>query len=364
MNRGKTFLNQLFIGLTMFGTLVGAGFASGKEIWFYFARFGNIAYFMIILTGLLFFLLSYVFFSFGKKYQIQTVQDCNSVILGRFAIISEMVLIFSNLILLASMFAGADSLFNIIIPNMPYRLAGVITSLITFVVVCFGFKGITKTNMLIVPLLLLVVFVVLVAGLAGGGSAIMAQPLGFSSFFKSMFYALLFVGSNMFFSGFIFSRMGKDYSKKEILGGSLIGSVFLTLGLLGITMALFASPSLVNSDMPIVAISASINTTFGYAVLAIVWLGLITTAFALLYTISNWLKAYFGKTILTTLLATIIAFFMSGIGFSSFIEIVYPMMGVLGFVFVLLIKISEKRSKNIKNFKKEAKKRQISDKIV
>lgn len=337
----------------MFGTLVGAGFASGKEIWYYFGQFGNIAYLMILLTGLLFLGASYLFFKFGRDFQIKTVQECNTALFGKFSAISEIVLVFSNLVLLASMFAGADSLFGIIVPNLPYRIAGVVTAVLTFVVVCFGFKGITKTNMLIVPMLLLVVFVVLVSGFATGGSVKYSTNLQTLEIFKSLGFALLFVGSNMFFSGFIFARMGKDYSNKEILGGSIFGTVFLILGMLGITMALFANPTMTSSDMPIVAISASLNSVFGFVVLGIVWLGLITTAFALLYTISNWLKAYFGKSNLVTLLATILALLMSGIGFSSFVQIVYPLMGIFGFVYVISVFVCLKRAKKGKNITKK-----------
>lgn len=349
MSKIKTFLNQLFIGFAMFGTLVGAGFASGKEVWVYFAQFGNSAYIVIFLTGLMFFGASYLFFKLGKNFQISTVQNCNSVLLGKFASVGEIILVFSNLVLLASMFAGADSLFGIFLPDLPYRFPAVITGIIVFVVVCFGFKKVAKCNVLVVPLLLLVVTVVLIVSLVGGNAVFNGNEMSFGSFFSGLFYAVLFVGSNMFLSGFIFSKLGKDYSDKEILGGSLIGSIFLTLSLVGMTMVLFSNPTLVNSDMPVVSIALSINNVFAYMVLLIVWFGLLTTSFALLYTVSNWLKTYFGSTVIVTLLASIVALLMSGIGFSYFVQFVYPAMGVFGLVYIILAVIAMKKSKSSKN---------------
>ena len=351
----KTLSKQILIGLMMFGTLVGAGFASGKEIWFYFAQFGNISFLMIALTGVLFFFFSLVFFKLGRKFQIDTVQKCNQIIFKRFAVVGEVVLVLSNLILLSSMFAGADSLFNLILPNLPYRLAAVLTSIITFFVVLFGLKGITRANVLIVPLLLAVVFVVLVSSFTSGETFWANFHLE-ASVLNAMLSALLFVSSNMFFSGFILAKMGKDLSSKEIVGGSFFGSLFLVISMIGITMAIYLNPSVIDSDMPIVAIASELNNVFAICVLIIVWLGLVTTAFALLYTISNWLKSYFGKSTLATFVATFIALCLSGFGFSSFVEVVYPIMGAFGFIYVILSLIALKKVNKGKNTQKEKQK--------
>ena len=334
----------------MFGTLVGVGFASGKEIWFYFARFGNIAFFMILLTGILFCFISYLFFSFGKRFQIESVQQWNRLIFGKFSIVGEGVLVLSNLVLLASMFAGADSLFAIIIPDIPYRLASIITGLITFAVVCLGFNGIKKANAIITPLLLIVVTIIVVVTFASGGSPFSTQAFTAENGVWGLIYSLLFVSSNMFFSGFIFARMGKEYSSKEVLGGSIIGSSFLVLSLLGITFTLFANPTLISSDMPLVTIAYSLNNFFAYFILIIVWLGLLTTAFTLLYTVTNWLRTFFGKSIFAILLSTIIALVMSGVGFSSFVQYVYPANGILGVIFIIMVAVVQ--IKNNKLLKK------------
>ena len=49
----KTSVKQsLLVGAVMFGSIVGAGFASGKEVWFYFAQFGWVCFPLIALAGL------------------------------------------------------------------------------------------------------------------------------------------------------------------------------------------------------------------------------------------------------------------------------------------------------------------------
>ncbi len=331
---GRTFANQVFIASVMFGTVVGAGFASGKEIWYYFAKFGDMAYPMIGLAGIMFFLVGYLFLSFGKKFGVVTVQDSNRALFGKFAIIGEMLLIFCNLILLASMFAGANSLFEIVVPGLGYRVASVVTALLALLVAMFGFKSVAKVNVVVVPLLLCVVAVVFFAGLSGGGVIATTGFGGLQNAVESLVFCVLFVSSNMFFAGFIFARLGREANRTEALGGSLIGAILLTLCLLGTTIAIFMNPETMSSDMPLVEIATSLSPGFSYFVLVVVWLGLATTSFALVYTISNWLATYFGSTFMATLTTVAVALLVSGLGFASIVTYLYPVLGLLGLVFI------------------------------
>lgn len=341
----KSFFNSIFVGVTIFGTLVGAGFASGKEIWFYFARFGGAGFFGAFLMCFLFFFACILCFSFGKKFAISSVQDATSHAFKKLSPVVEIFLVLSNLVMLSSMFAGADSLFGIVMPNLPYRLAGVVSALVCTVVVCFGFGGITKTNALVVPLLLAMILLVLGFS-AFDGNIFLLPSSNFGDFEGAGIYGLLFLGSNIFFAGFVFAKMGSKYQKNEIVWGSFLGCVMLALSLLLVLILLFSNQELASSDMPIVAIALKSSFPLSVLVLCVIWLGLLTTSFAMLYTISNWLKTYFGNQIFMTFLTSIIALLMSGIGFSLFVQVVYPILGVFGFVFMLFVFVALKRSNN------------------
>ena len=53
----------------LFGTIVGSGFSSGKEILVFFSRFGELSYLYIVIACVLFFLLFYL--SGGKQHTIR-----------------------------------------------------------------------------------------------------------------------------------------------------------------------------------------------------------------------------------------------------------------------------------------------------
>lgn len=345
MNK-TNFLNMAFVGLQLFGTLVGAGFASGKEIWVYFARFGNFSFVSVILVCVLFFFSCFLFFSFGKNFSISSVQQCTNLAFGKGALVCELLLVLSNLVLLSSMFAGADSLFEIVVPNFPYHLAGVVSAIITLVVVCFGFRGITKTNVFIVPLLILMIVCVLIASSAHGNTLTFFSGFNSQKTGMGLLYGLLFLGSNMFFSGFVFARMGKEFKKCEILGGTILGCFLLLVALVLVLVLLFSHPTAITSNMPVVEIALSLNLWLAIFSLVVIWLGLITTAFALLYTISNWLKTYFGNPVLMTALASVVSLLLSGLGFNLFVKYIYPFMGIFGFVFMFFVLLAKIRAKN------------------
>ena len=344
----KIFLNQLLIASVLFGTLVGAGFASGKETWYYFASFGTFGYFSILLAGVIFFLCALLFLNFGKKMGINSVQHMNKIMFGKFAIIGEMVMVLSNIILLASMFAGANSLFQIIVTSTSFRLASVITAIIALVIVWFGFGGITKANVIIVPLILSVLIVCLFAGSTHITSYDAVSNFSIINIVESVVFAILFIASNMFFAGFIFARLGKDFSKSEIIGGSFFGALFLTASLALMSVVLFLNPEYCSSDMPLVAISNSLGQGFSIFTLIVVWVGLITTAIALLYTISNWLKNYFGSVVLASITTSAVAMLLSGFGFSNFIAYVYPIFGIIGIVYIVVVaRVSMKKENEV-----------------
>lgn len=348
----KSFLNQLKIGFVFFGTMVGAGFASGKETWVYFANFGVIGYVSIFIACLLFLVCGILFLNFGKKYHIISVQQMNEMLFKKFSIIAEIVMGLCNLILLASMLAGANSLFGLFVDSGIFRVASVVTAVVALFVVWFGFRGLTKANIVVVPLLLCVLLGCLFFNFGNFEHYSIAKNFEFFNVFKCFLYCILFVSSNMFFAGFIFSKLGVNHSNKEIVLGCFIGSALLLISLCLMSVVLFLNPQSHQSNMPLVFIAYNLNSAFSIFTFVVVWVGLVSTAIALLYTITNWLKTYLGNVYISSILATVVAMFLSGIGFSGFIVYIYPFLGVLGVVYVCFVCIFVVKKENCKQRRK------------
>ncbi len=343
MRQKGLFLDSLLIGAVMFGSIVGAGFASGKEVWFYFARFGPICFPLIILASLLLFYLGYKCLEFGKRNGIESVQSLNSTLFGKYAKTGEIIFIISNVILLSAMFAGANSLFDIVLETTTYRFVSVITALIAVLVSWLSFEKMVKVNVLVVPFLVLVVLGCFAFCLCNSSDFIVPFSSGAESLLLSTFLCILYVCSNLYFAGFIFARLGKNYSKKANFYGSIIGASFLCLCLLCMVISIYLNPYSSMSEMPLVFIANSVGHSFGVITLLVVWLGILTTAVSLIYTISAYLNKYKIPFKIATLFAGILGLIISGLGFGTIVSCCYPVMGIFGVIFMLRLLFLERK---------------------
>ncbi len=344
MTQKKSVFGQsLVVGAVMFGSVVGAGFASGKEVWFYFAQFGWVCFPLILLAGFLLFALGYRFLEFGKRNGIESVQQMNQKLFGKCGKVGEIIFIISNIILLSAMFAGANSLFDIVLDTSLYRYASVFTAIIAILVSWMGFQKMVKVNLLVVPFL--VVVIAIAFGFCLSNSNGFAVPLvdGTDRLFSAVFFCVLYVCSNLYFAGFIFARLGREHSSRANLWGALLGAIFMVICLVGMVISIYLNPYSSMSDMPLVYISKSVSHTFGTATLLVVWLGILTTAVSLIYTISIWLKKYIKSYKISTVLVSILCLLISGLGFGVIVSYCYPVMGVFGILFMLRMVFYERK---------------------
>lgn len=349
---GKSIKQAVLVGAVMFGSIVGAGFASGKEVWFYFAQFGWACFPLIALAGVLLFLLGYTFLEFGKKYGIKSVQQMNTQLFGKFGIIGEIIFIFGNFILLSAMFAGANSLFDIVFSQDLYRFASVFTAIIAVVISWLGFEKMVKVNLAVVPAMVLIIAVAFVYCLIDSSGFIVPMVNGTERIISAIFFCILYVCSNLFFAGFIFARLGTQHSKKINLAGSAIGAGFMVLCLVGMVISIYLNPYSSMSDMPLVYIAGSAGHVFGIITLIVVWIGIATTAVSLVYTISIWLEKYFHSFKLCSIVVCIICLIISGLGFGAIVSYCYPVLGVVGVLFIIRMVYVSHKSKFNKNNKK------------
>ena len=270
-------------GCMIFATIIGAGFASGKEVWYYFARYGHVSYPMVLLMGLLFFVLCFLCLQFGKKFEITAVKQMNKVLFNKFSFFAELILCFSNFILLSTMFAGADSLFFESFGQNFYRFGGIITAIVSIIVVWLGFRRLIKINLVIVPGMIVVVLIILFNCLIQNQTFEIAQSTIHHNLLYAILNSLSFIASNLFFAGFIIAKLGKSGGTKPNLIASFFGTFFMIACIFGMLTILYCNPGSFAYDMPLVHIAGSQNIALGVVARVVVWLGIVTTAISLLY---------------------------------------------------------------------------------
>ena len=88
------------------GTLVGAGFASGKEIFLFFAQYGFFGVFSLIISSIIFFVIIYKTLLISVTYNIINFSDFLNLLLGKnnfkkyYLLIINIFLLFSFIIMI------------------------------------------------------------------------------------------------------------------------------------------------------------------------------------------------------------------------------------------------------------------------
>ena len=332
MLKNKTIL----IAAMLFGSVVGAGFASGKEIFFYFGRFGNFAFIFAFLAVALFGVFCYVFLMLGKKFALNTLQQTSNVLFGKLASLAELVLVCGNLVLLSSMLAGSNSLFNLALPTLPIHVASILTGLCSLFIVFKGFKWLVRINELLAPAILFVIFLLLILTVSAGFKFMPPPPqtslLGALSPIVS---SILFVCGNIFFVGFVIAKYGQNCTKKQALCGSVLAGTLLLICIIIELIILFLAPQSTTSDMPLMYVATLAGTFPKVITLIVIATSILATASIMHYTITDYLQTFIKNKLLAALIVLIAAFILSLLGFSNIITYVYPILGALGVILCL-----------------------------
>ncbi|MGN1201357.1 MAG: hypothetical protein ACI4R8_03785 [Candidatus Caccovivens sp.] len=305
----------------IFGTVVGSGFSSGKEIMVFFARFGPMSYFYILMAGLLFFFIFYFFLIYGKKVSDNLDKSkWLSYLSG-----------FMSLVFCSSMFAGIKSLFGYF-PDWIYYLL-----MISLVVICVfvtfrGIRGLERINLILMPVTSVIFLAVLFFGMS-----IKSNFACQANSWAGILYCPLYVVLNTSTSGFVIAKAGDNLSKKQTVLVSLFSTFLLVLFLMLGNFVLQQNSESFLSDMPFLYIASNNPVVFCLAFVVIL-VGCFTTLISLMFTLKNAFKPTLKSDKISTLLAVFLPLFISGLGFSQIVSFLYPICSVLG-VLILLFSI-------------------------
>ena len=317
------------VGLIL-GCFMGAGFVSGREVACYFSQFGNVSYISCVLCGLLFFLLTMLFFAISKK--VKSTGEFVSVYFRKNSRLIEWLFAICILILTGSMLAGTFSLAKSL--NYNQFLIVLITILLVYFVVTNNIKGLSIVNTILVPFLILI----LMLTIKGGKTEINSC----NNVLVSLLSGATYVFVNIVSLGLLIIEIGHRYSSRERFFISLICSIIITILLLGINYSIISN-GLCNNVMPNLVLSNS-NKILNIAMQICIYLGLFTTLISNVFLLSRFIFKYVSNRYLSTIIALILGLLISFFGFDNLVGYIYIFIGIVG---VLIVFISIKKNKQI-----------------
>ena len=318
------------------GTMIGAGFASGREISVFFARFGVYSLFFLPILFIIFYYVFKLLLNIGKDKEFDNIYKLhsftnNSVFMNAFICLTFIV--FTS----AMLSAGVEILSSnfVTVPNIVFY---VVLLLISFLVLKFGFKGLVKLNMVLVPLLILSILTLCIFATF--------NPVTDVSFiaentkvYELPISILLYAMGNILLSYYIIIKAGKGLDEKRIRRVSLISSLTICLVIfISIVCLIKNGSAIMEADMPFVALSYRMGEVFNIFFIFMVLMAILTTLFSGLFTSYEALPFKKNKTLFTLFLVLA----LSLLGFKQIVNYIYPLIGVVGIAVILRLAFAYK----------------------
>lgn len=325
------------------GALIGAGFASGQEIYVFFYAYGMKGLMGIIISSALIGYIIYKTFKIIQKNDISTYREFLEIIIGKDKknLISILNIIINTFLLVTFfiMISGFGAYFEQQL-GIDSLIGSVILAILCYIVFMTSTKGIVKVSTIIVPFL---IFFIIYIGI---------QILGIIDISNIQQYtinnnnSLMFILKSILYSSYnsillipVLITL-KDYLKNNRI--NKYTSILTTIIVATLSIILFLILSKIdvnieNLEMPAVYLVSKISKIlaiiYGFIILSSIFTTSISIGNSFIQNICEKRKSYQH----ITLIMCITSIFVSKIGFSNLVQILYPFFGYLGIIQIIKI---------------------------
>lgn len=372
----KNILRVIFV---IIGTIIGAGFASGKEIYIFFNKYGICGIVGILISGVIFGALIYKVFNillkqkeiseynellnymlynkksnkinmssasrlnkrkinnndkisnescfnkYKKNNNINTVKIINNII-NIFLIISFYIMV-----------AGFSSYFKQEY-NISIYITGAIFAVLCYITLSNNIEGIIKISSVLVPIIIIFILNLGSKNLDSSINQIFNMSFLGNRFIESVISSVLYASYNsIILIPVLISLKRYINNKNEIWIVFLTTLIIIVLSIFVYIILLNANVNIMELDLPLIYVVKQFGNIYEYIYGVVIIISIFTSALSAGYSfLKNCTKAKkeYNK-LLTLMCATSI--FVANIGFSKLVNILYPIFGVLGIIQIYYI---------------------------
>lgn len=344
------------IALAYVGVIVGAGLSSGQDILQYFLSFGKIGMIGIVFLGIMNILFGRIIVTLGCYYQSDNHQDVLTQISNPLITrIIDFSLILSNFIIGFVMIAGAGANLKQQL-GIPSWVGALVCSILIILVSYLDFDKITGVLGIFTPILIVMIFIIAAFTFWGKSYDFNALDVAAKTIKSSMsnigfsvinYYALCaMTGVSMaFVLGGSVVRIGVA-ERGGTIGGVIIGIIIGT-----VAATLFAKIDVVkDAEIPMLVLANHIHPIFAYLYTFTIFALIFNTAFSLNYALAKRLAGSNSenpkrRTRIFLIGITVASFAFSFLGFRRLISMMYPILGYIGIILLVVLAVAWLREK-------------------
>lgn len=332
--------NFFKIGCTLIGSIVGAGFASGKEVIRFFGDNPLFKHLVFVLLFFLFFLTSLFLLNLTNILKTRDFPSLVSKVFKRQSIFFNYFILISNFILFFTMMSACDSLIYETF-NLKYKIFGLFSAFIGVFILYLGLEQVKTINAYLVPIMIIFIFLVyILAVIYGNPNNLYMIDIKYTpkSLLSTICNILLYVGMNMVVNFSIITKIGNSSTSKSRIKGSIFASFFISFTIYIMLLGIFNSDvSILNVDIPLLMLSERMGVVGKYLGFFVIWIGCLTTLIANLDAIKEVGDKYINNKYIFGIYIILFGYICSLLGFSNIVNLFFPIIGSFGLLIILFL---------------------------
>lgn len=322
------------------GTIVGAGFATGKEIVEFFTQYGVYGFFGILIAGYLFIFTGTKMMLIASHIQATSYEAFNDYIFGKKA--AFVINCFFLVMLLgvsAVMVSGAGAVFEEQL-GLPKRLGVWLTVVLATAVLMFGTRGLFLINSIVVPVMISFSIILCYEAFEPGqflDTLLNVPEEGLT--WKVLFAPFSYTAFNLALAQAVLVPIASEIEDKQVIRwGGMLGGFFLTIILLSGHFALMTLRDVAYYEIPAAVIMKSVaSPLYGFFIFVIygeIFTSVIGNIFGLERQISRFWKI---PSFFIIMFLCMIVVIVSEVDYGKLLSYLYPLFGYISLIFLVLV---------------------------
>ena len=338
----RKILKAVFV---IIGALIGAGFASGQEIYIFFYQYGINGIFGIIISSILLGFVTYKVLCICKENEVTNYKSFLERFIKKekqleiFNMIMNIFILITFYIMIAGFGAYFEQQFGI------YSLIGsIILSLICYFVFLKDVLGLIKVSQYIVPLLIGSLLIIGISVIDSKNILEISHYVTENTNWKWILDSVLYGSYNTILLIPVLIALRKLVSNKKEQGIISIVTTILVivLSLIVFFMLTKVDVDIKNLEMPAVYVASKISVVFKYIYGFIILSSILTTSISLGTSFLENTAHDKKKHKQYAALICVSAVLVSNVGFSNLVNLLYPIFGYIGLFQIIKISTQKK----------------------
>ena len=347
--------NILRVVFVIIGTLIGAGFASGQEVYLFFYSYGIKGIIGIFISSILMGIIIYKTLMLVKENDINNYKDFLNLLIKKegnnnYFNIKNIINIIINMFILITFFimiAGFGAYFEQEL-EINSLIGSSVLAILCFIVFRTNQKGVVKVSEILVPILIVFITIISILNLKDFDINNIKNYFINNKSYNFLLSSIVYCSYNSILLIPVLITL-KNYinNKRKVINISVISTIIIVL----LSISLFFILTKVDIDiskleMPAVYVVSRMSRIFeiiyGFIILGSIFTTAVSLGNSFLQNVSKKKKSYTHIAFIMCITSIVI----SQIGFSNLINYLYPIFGYLGIVQIVRLILKKDKLKN------------------